>query len=57
MTKEQWVNMFETIGLSEKQMHDWHRVFETRHPEDHQAFLAWLNISADEIKSIRKRFQ
>jgi hypothetical protein len=30
-------------------------LFETRHPDGHEAFLAWLGISADEIEDIRKR--
>ncbi len=56
MTKEQWTNLFTDIGLSEAQMHDWHRAFERKHPEDHQAFLEWLNIPAGEIKDIRRKF-
>ena len=56
MTKEQWIALFKEIGLSEKQMHDWHATFEKKHPDAHQSFLEWLNISTDEIKAIRNRF-
>lgn len=54
VSKEQWVAMFREIGLTDDAMMKWHRLFETRHPDAHAAFLAWLGISSDEIASIRK---
>ena len=33
---------------------DWHRLFETRHPEAHQSFLIWLGIEAEEVRRIRQ---
>ena len=57
VSKEQWVSMFEAIGLSEEKMMAWHRVFETRHPEAHAEFLGWLEIDSQEIKAIRNRSQ
>lgn len=53
VNKEEWVDMFKEIGLSDADMMKWHRLFETRHPESHGAFLAWLGISDEEIAGIR----
>jgi hypothetical protein len=53
MNKEKWVRLFREIGLDEETMVLWHRKFETSHPEGHQSFLEWLNISQDEISRIR----
>jgi hypothetical protein len=50
---EQWVAMFQEIGLDHAQMQRWHNVFETRHPEGHQSFLEWLGIQPEEIDRIR----
>jgi hypothetical protein len=54
---EEWVAMFEEIGLDEAQMHRWHKVFETRHPAAHQGFLEWLGIQPEEIDRIRAQFR
>lgn len=54
---EDWVAMFEEIGLDEAQMHRWHRVFEARHPDAHQAFLEWLALDREEIDRIRAKFR
>jgi hypothetical protein len=53
VNKEQWVEMFRTIGLDDSTMNQWHRVFEQRDPEGHQAFLEWLDIPSSEIEEIR----
>lgn len=53
VTKEDWVAMFRDIGLSDETMMQWHRLFETRHPKGHEAFLNWLGIPLDEISRIR----
>ena len=53
MNKEDWVAMFREVGMSDDAMMKWHRLFETRHPEGHEDFLAWLGISPDEIIQIR----
>ncbi|MFO7535337.1 MAG: hypothetical protein R6X19_06605 [Kiritimatiellia bacterium] len=53
MGVESFKAMFQEIGLDEKAMKKWHRVFEARHPESHQAFLAWLGLSPEEINHIR----
>lgn len=53
MDKEKWVLLFREIGLDEATMRQWHREFESRFPDGHQAFLEWLNIPKDEINHIR----
>jgi hypothetical protein len=53
VSKEQWIEMFREIGLEDTTMRQWHRVFEQRNPEGHQAFLEWLNIPRNEITEIR----
>jgi len=54
MSKEQWVALFEELGLNEKAMRRWHHLFENRHPEAHQGFLEWLGLGATEIGQIRQ---
>ena len=53
MDKDDWVSMFREVGMSDEAMMKWHRVFEARHPEGHEAFLVWLGVSSDEIAKIR----
>jgi len=53
MTKDKWVSILRSAGFSDDDMHRWHRVFEQTAPDDHQEFLEYLHISADEIKRIR----
>lgn len=45
--------MFREIGLDEKAMTQWHRIFETRHPKSHQSFLEWLGLPPEQIAAIR----
>ena len=45
--------MFQELGLTEAQMHQWYALFEQRHPAQHQAFLEWLQIQPQEIAQIR----
>lgn len=54
MTKEKWVSIMKAAGFSEDDMRRWHREFEKASPEDHNEFLAYLNILDTEIKSIRE---
>lgn len=53
VTKKEWVALFDEIGLNDKQKMQWHKLFETRHPEAHQGFLEWLGIAQKEIEEIR----
>lgn len=55
ISKGEWISLFQAIGLKEAEMSLWHRLFEERHADAHQAFLTWLNIPPDEIQQIRNR--
>lgn len=57
MDKLQWVQLLESIGMTDEDMMLWHQEFERRMPAAHQNFLESLNIPVDEIKSIRKLSQ
>lgn len=51
--KEQWGEMFRSIGLNEQQMWQWHREFETNQPSAHESFLRLLGMDVDEIHQVR----
>ena len=51
----EWVAMFQEIGLDHTQMERWHKVFEARHPDGHQSFLEWLGVKQEEIDRIRAK--
>ncbi len=53
----EWVQLFTQIGLTEKQMSDWHRLFEQQFPEAHQSFLEWLQLDSAKINAMRKKYQ
>ena len=57
ITKDRWVEIMRAAGLSDDDMHNWHRQFERLEPAAHQEFLESLDIDAEEIKAIRERFQ
>ncbi|HTL18772.1 MAG TPA: hypothetical protein VL793_16160 [Patescibacteria group bacterium] len=50
---KEWVAMFQEIGLDQAQRDRWHKLFEARHPQGHQAFLEWLGLKPEEIDHIR----
>lgn len=54
ITKEKWVSIMRSAGFTEEDMHRWHAVFERSAPEEHQEFLEFLHIPADEIRGIRE---
>jgi hypothetical protein len=54
VTKEKWVAIMEGCGFTEAQMHAWHVEFERAAPDEHQEFLEFLHIPADEIRRIRE---
>jgi DNA-binding transcriptional MerR regulator len=54
ITKEKWVAIMRGAGFSDTDMHKWHAEFEKSAPSEHQEFLEYLNIPADEIRSIRE---
>jgi DNA-binding transcriptional MerR regulator len=54
MTKDKWVKIMQASGFSEADMRRWHQEFEKSAPEDHQEFLEYLKIPADEVSKIRE---
>jgi DNA-binding transcriptional MerR regulator len=54
VTKEKWVSVMQAAGFSDDQMHRWHMEFEKSAPEEHQEFLEFLHIPAEEVKKIRE---
>jgi hypothetical protein len=54
INKEQWIAMFQELGLNETAMHRWHRISESRHPEAHPSFLEWLGLGAEEASHVRQ---
>ncbi len=55
ITKEKWVSIMKSCGLSEDQMDRWHAEFERSAPDEHQEFLEFLHIPPAEIKTIREK--
>jgi hypothetical protein len=53
VSKKEWVAMYEELGLAGSKRMQWHKLFESRHPEGHQGFLEWLGIPPKEIDQIR----
>jgi hypothetical protein len=54
ISKEKWVAVMKAAGFTEADMQRWHREFEKSAPGEHQEFLEFLHIPADEIKTIRE---
>jgi DNA-binding transcriptional MerR regulator len=54
MTKEKWVAIMRASGFNDDDMHRWHAEFEKAAPEDHEQFLAYLNIAPEEVARIRE---
>ncbi|MCP3981688.1 MAG: hypothetical protein GY716_20500 [bacterium] len=52
--KQQWVDLFREIGLSEDTMREWHAAFEKSWPQTHQSFLEWLKVPESDIDRIRR---
>jgi DNA-binding transcriptional MerR regulator len=57
ITKEKWVSIMAACGFSDEQMHRWHTEFERSAPQEHQEFLEFLHIPAEEITTIRQQSQ
>ena len=53
VTKEKWTEIMSAAGFTEDDMRRWHREFEKSAPGEHQEFLEFLHIPAEEIKIIR----
>lgn len=54
LTKDQWVALLASTGMTEDGMSKWHAEFEKNFPEAHQDFLESLGIPDEEIAMIRK---
>lgn len=54
ITKEKWVGIMKGCGFTDEQMHRWHVEFERSAPAEHQEFLEFLHIPANEIHQIRE---
>jgi DNA-binding transcriptional MerR regulator len=54
ITKEKWVAIMRAAGFSEQDMRRWHQEFEKAAPWEHQEFLEFLRIPAEEIVKIRQ---
>lgn len=55
ITKQKWVSIMKGCGFSNEQMNRWHAEFERSAPEEHQEFLEFLHIPADEVATIREQ--
>ena len=53
LTKDTFVSILRSAGFSEEDMRKFHREFEKSAPAEHQEFLEFLHIPADEIAKIR----
>jgi DNA-binding transcriptional MerR regulator len=54
VTKEKWVAIMKAAGFATADMERWHAEFEKMAPEEHQEFLEFLHIPAEEIQHIRE---
>jgi hypothetical protein len=55
LTKDQFVALLRDSGVTDEQMHAWHRLFEQRHPAAHETFLQGLQLDAADVDRIRKQ--
>ena len=53
LNKEQWVALMRATGLTDDDMHTWHKEFEKMSGEAHEEFLTTLGVGAEEVKKIR----
>ena len=54
INKEKWISIMKGAGFSPADMNRWHSEFEAQAPSEHQEFLQFLNIPAEEIRGIRE---
>jgi DNA-binding transcriptional MerR regulator len=55
VTKDKWIEVMRAAGFSDEDMRRWHAQFEKSAPQEHQEFLEFLHIPAEEVRSIRDR--
>jgi DNA-binding transcriptional MerR regulator len=54
ITKDKLVSIMRASGLTEDDMTRFHTEFERNAPDEHQEFLEFLHIPAEEVRSIRE---
>jgi DNA-binding transcriptional MerR regulator len=54
ISKEKWVAVMRGAGFTDQDMDRWHAEFERSSPAEHQEFLEFLKLPAEEIARIRK---
>jgi DNA-binding transcriptional MerR regulator len=54
ITKDKLVSIMRASGLTEDDMQRFHVEFERNAPEEHQEFLEFLHIPAEEVRTIRE---
>jgi DNA-binding transcriptional MerR regulator len=54
ISKDKWVAIMRGAGFDDASMGRWHAEFERSAPAEHQEFLEFLHIPADEIVKIRE---
>jgi DNA-binding transcriptional MerR regulator len=54
ITKDKLVSIMRASGLTEDDMNRFHTEFERNAPDEHQEFLEFLHIPAEEIRTIRE---
>ncbi len=54
VTKEKWTEIMRGAGFTNDDMQRWHAEFEKSAPQEHQEFLEFLHIPAEEVKQIRE---
>jgi hypothetical protein len=55
ITQDQFVALLNDAGVTAAQKHQLHALCEARHPEAHEAFLQWLGVPPEAIRTIRAR--
>jgi MerR family copper efflux transcriptional regulator len=53
VSKAEWVDAMSKAGMSEEDMSEWHRQFESMVPAEHEAFLKMIGCGPAERKRIR----
>lgn len=54
ITKDKWVAIMRASGFTEEDMQRWHAEFERSAPDEHQEFLQFLRVPAEDIARIRE---
>lgn len=55
VTKDEFVALLRDSGITDAQMGSLHRLFEQRHPEQHESFLRMLQLDDSTVSQIRQK--